>query len=803
MNRSLLYPDDELEPIILSRSVEEQSSSVSPVVPEKTTGTWTEGSSSVDGIGAFPDIGNILAPSKSTDELWTSLNALSNGEKFSLLYNHVQPPNALPSTFSYGANRRFQISWLSKYPWLLYSPKLDGVFCGPCALFMSIEKRKDKGLLVNKPFSNWIKISSILSDHCKLKYHLDSVQLADALRSSIQNPTSQVHVMTNKALELTMRKNEHILRQIVRAILFLAKQGIAFRGKVEDIELNKNPGNFLALLKTFAESDEVLYDHLYNTRAKNATHLSPRTQNEIIGIIGNDVILSSIISSIKKAKYFSVLADEVSCHNVEHLPICVRFVDDNDEIREEFITFLKLERVRADDIANSIIQSLEGFGLSLDGLRGQGYDGASTMSGVKAGVQAKILEKQPKALYTHCAGHSINLAILNSCSVPSIRNCIDQIKGFTLWIKYSAKREGLLKAIIGKRSQVGTNRASILNVCVTRWVENIDGWERFSQYHPFLIELCEVVIYGNSEFCKFNDGWSAEDKKNALAHLKALESFEFVYSLVTLFRSLSYIKEAIVKLQGKSQDLVSGMGIIERCSKELIREREDIDNYSQRIFRHSSRLAQQSNIQIMQPRTNQRQQHCSNPNTTSVEEYFKLSVAIPFLDHLISDIGSRFSEHSKRVATLQGLLPINITSSTTFSDIEPAIALYSDDLPNPLILDEELHRWKLRWLEVSQQGRPETLSDALKQCSPEHLPNINTLLKLFATLPLSSCSCERSASALCRLNNYLRSTQTAERLSALALIHIAYETEINLDTVCKLYLGKYPRRIECASLLFQ
>ena len=27
------------------------------------------------------------------------------------------------------------------------------------------------------------------------------------------------------------------------------------------------------------------------------------------------------------------------------------------------------------------------------------------MSGHKNGVQAKILEKQPKALYTHCAGH--------------------------------------------------------------------------------------------------------------------------------------------------------------------------------------------------------------------------------------------------------------------------------------------------------------------------------------------------------------------------------------------------------------
>ena len=55
----------------------------------------------------------------------------------------------------------------------------------------------------------------------------------------------------------------------------------------------------------------------------------------------------------------------------------------------------------------------------MDNLRDQGYDGASTMSGVKAGVQAKIQEKQPKALYTHCAGHSLNLAILNSCSIPS------------------------------------------------------------------------------------------------------------------------------------------------------------------------------------------------------------------------------------------------------------------------------------------------------------------------------------------------------------------------------------------------
>ena len=174
-----------------------------------------------------------------------------------------------------------------------------------------------------------------------------------------------------------------------------------------------------------------------------------------------------------------------------------------------------------------------------------------------------------------------------------------------MWVKYSPKREGLLKAIISKRSQVGTNRSSILNVCITRWVENIDSWERFSQYQPFLVELCEVILYGNSEFHDYNDGWSPEDKKNSLAHLKALESFEFIYSLVTLYRSVSYLKEAVVKVQGKGQDLVSGMSVIDRCCTELKRESEDIDDYSGRIYRHSSRLAKQSIIQIEKPRTNQ------------------------------------------------------------------------------------------------------------------------------------------------------------------------------------------------------
>ena len=81
------------------------------------------------------------------------------------------------------------------------------------------------------------------------------------------------------------------------------------------------------------------------------------------------------------------------------------------------------------------------------------------------------------------------------------------------------------------------------------WVENIhvEGWERFSLAHPFLIRMCKVVLHGHSDFPFYSDeSWPPEDKNNALAHMKALESFEFVYSMITLQCSLSYLKEAVI-----------------------------------------------------------------------------------------------------------------------------------------------------------------------------------------------------------------------------------------------------------------
>ena len=49
--------------------------------------------------------------------------------------------------------------------------------------------------------------------------------------------------------------------------------------------------------------------------------------------------------------------------------------------------------------------------LSLQRLRGQCYDGASAMSGIKSGVAKQICDIEPRALFTHCYGAFITLSI--------------------------------------------------------------------------------------------------------------------------------------------------------------------------------------------------------------------------------------------------------------------------------------------------------------------------------------------------------------------------------------------------------
>jgi len=61
-------------------------------------------------------------------------------------------------------------------------------------------------------------------------------------------------------------------------------------------------------------------------------------------------------------------------------------------------------------------------GISLADMRGQCYDGASNMSGVRSGVKAVVQEEAPKAMYYRCASHRLNLSVVSACSIQALKN---------------------------------------------------------------------------------------------------------------------------------------------------------------------------------------------------------------------------------------------------------------------------------------------------------------------------------------------------------------------------------------------
>ena len=115
------------------------------------------------------------------------------------------------------------------------------------------------------------------------------------------------------------------------------------------------------------------------------------------------------------------MADEcVDVTNEEQLVICFRWVDENLEVHEDFVGLHPLSDTKAGTIVKVILDTIQRMGLKMENASRQCYDGASTMAGVKNGIAAKIKLLNDTALYTHCNGHALNLA-LNEC----IRNTKD------------------------------------------------------------------------------------------------------------------------------------------------------------------------------------------------------------------------------------------------------------------------------------------------------------------------------------------------------------------------------------------
>ena len=97
--------------------------------------------------------------------------------------------------------------------------------------------------------------------------------------------------------------------------------------------------------------------------------------------------------------------------NIEQVVLVIRSVNDNLTVSEDFIGLYKTESIESSSLVSIIKDVLLRMNLKLNYCRGQCYDGGSNMTGVMNGVAKQLSDEEPRAIFTHCYGHALNLAV--------------------------------------------------------------------------------------------------------------------------------------------------------------------------------------------------------------------------------------------------------------------------------------------------------------------------------------------------------------------------------------------------------
>ena len=100
------------------------------------------------------------------------------------------------------------------------------------------------------------------------------------------------------------------------------------------------------------------------------------------------------------------------------LTFILRYVDTNTaSVNEHFLTYIQAESLTAEGLTTCILDCLKKNNLDPKNIVSQGYNGASVMRGSCTGVQARIKQVAPHAMYVHCNAHCLNLCLVDSANM--------------------------------------------------------------------------------------------------------------------------------------------------------------------------------------------------------------------------------------------------------------------------------------------------------------------------------------------------------------------------------------------------
>ncbi|KAL4148597.1 hypothetical protein QTP88_002786 [Uroleucon formosanum] len=632
------------------------------------------------------------------------------------------------------------------------SKSMNGLFCVYCSVFnhsntgTGSKNTMPLKCLVTEPLTKFAKLlgkDSYLETHSRNIYHKNAVQDGKSFLHVYNNPQNKITNELNIAHYEQAKENRSRLKPIIDSLIFLGKQNIAIRG-------HRDYGS--------------IFDNSQKPTENNGNF---RISSERTCIIEN-LILKNVLERVKQSKFYSVIFDEtIDVSKISQLVTVIRYVHKN----EDFVGFLDCHqdnykntegevepKITGENIGNSVLNILKKLDLPFENCVGITTDGCSVMLSKKCGAVKTLKEKMKNAFKCTCFSHALNLSIMKGCKIKFVRNIFGIMREIINFFNTSAKKNYILK---------NTLKSSLHSLCETKWVEK----------HYCVLQFFTGLSSIIKALDKISDWDDINTASKASSLSKSASSGEFILTLITVSEMFTIISPVSKLLQSKSQDKFSATIIIENVANLGI------------------------SIEINKPRLSEVMKNRENPQTQSVEEYFRITLFIPFLDNLLYDLESRFDEDLMSVFDLDVVLP-NIVKIKSFFDnkfklenkIKNVINQFGDlvaceiNIPRDIFESSiigEFELWHNYWLQEEQL--PSSPLEAIKRCYPDLFSGIHVLLKILITLSATSATAERNFSSLRRVKTWMRSRISEERLNGLVLSHAHRDAIINHDEVIDVF----------------
>ena len=653
--------------------------------------------------------------------------------------------------------RSFQGNWFDRWVWLHYDEAKDLAFCYICVLAYKNDKLQSSHCLertfISTGFSNWKDAVAKLMKHEASGCHKGAIMNTTTLLST----TIDVGETLSSQLAKERAERRKCFLKLLSNARFLSRQALAFRGDGNELD-----SNFTRLIYLRSEDNPKLIDWI---NQKSNKYTSGEMQNEMIKFMALRV-LRQIIKNLQDTLFFTLMVDETTdVANVEQVVICIRWVNEKFEAEEEFVGLYEVESTGAEAIYSVITDVFLRANLSLSKVRGQCYDGAATMAGAKTGVATRLCAVEPRAVFTHCYGHSLNLACCDAIKrCKLMQDAMDTTNEVTKLIKRSPAREAIFKRL---REQMDVHGPGIRVICPTRWTIRAEALKSIIDNYKVLIEL-----WDESLGCVKDTQLKARIQGVAAQMIK----FDYLFGISLGLLILRHTDNLSKTLQKIDMSATEGQNIALMALSTLTSLRDD-PNFE--LFWHKMLISAEE-LHIDNPtlhrlrKAPRRFQDDSTPTIPMTIEAQYRTVYFEALDLITSCIQDRFNQPGyKTYGKVETLLLKAAAAEPHGIELDFVLSFYGSDF-DPQLLPTHLEIFS----QLFKVDKPVFLADILKffrSCTSgqlELISQVGKLVKLLLVMPATNAESERSFSSVRLIKTYLRSTMSQQRLNNLMMIHV-------------------------------